>query len=365
MAQHPYKDAPAYAFWRRSVADMPLHEVDPVIRAEFAISKTDRVATAGSCFAQNISRHLRQHGFNYYVAERAHPIASTQIAHQYNYGTFSARYGNIYTARQLVQLLKRAYDEFRPEEDIWETEDGRFIDPFRPQIQPDGFSTRTEYDTDRVSHFAKVRDLIEQLDVLVFTLGLTECWRSRADGAVFPLCPGVAGGTFDPARHEFINFGVDEIAGDLLELIDWICKRNTKAKIILTVSPVPLIATAENRHVLVSTAYSKSVLRVAAEMVSTARPAVAYFPSYEIVAGSFNKGQYFAGDLRSVTEEGVSHVMRLFLKHYMGATDSVSATIAPGPEQQRVSNTETAEMAALVELNCDEEALDRPTNARR
>jgi len=365
MAQHPYEDAPAYAFWRRSVADMPLHEVDPVIRAEFAISKTDRVATAGSCFAQNISRYLQQQGFNFYVAEKAHPIVSRQLAHQYNYGTFSARYGNIYTARQLVQLLKRADDEFRPEEDIWETEDGRFIDPFRPQIQPDGFSTRTEYSADRATHLAKVRGLIEQLDVLVFTLGLTECWRSRADGAVFPLCPGVAGGTFDPARHEFINFGVDEIAGDLLESIDWIRKRNTKAKIILTVSPVPLIATAENRHVLVSTAYSKSVLRVAAEMVSTARPAVAYFPSYEIVAGSFNKGRYFANDLRSVTEEGVSHVMRLFLKHYMGATDIASVTIAPGPEHQRVSNTETAEMAALVELNCDEEALDRPTIAQR
>jgi hypothetical protein len=97
-------------------------------------------------------------------------------------------------------------------------------------------------------------------------------------------------------------------------------------------------------------------------MVSKARSGVAYFPSYEIVAGSFNRGRYFAGDLRSVTEEGVNHVMRLFLKHYMGATDSASAALAPEPEQQSARNTETAEMATLVELNCDEEALDRPTN---
>ena len=42
---------------------------------------------------------------------------------------------------------------------------------------------------------------------------------------------------------------------------------NPGVRVLLTVSPVPLIATYEPRHVLVSTTYSKSVLRVAAEQV--------------------------------------------------------------------------------------------------
>jgi hypothetical protein len=48
--------------------------------------------------------------------------------------------------------------------------------------------------------------MFETLDVLVFTFGLTESWRNRADGAIFPLAPGVAGGEFHGDRYEFVNF---------------------------------------------------------------------------------------------------------------------------------------------------------------
>lgn len=361
MTENPYKNLPAYAFWRRSVAEPPPDDVDPVVRAAFPITQHERVATAGSCFAQHIARHLHDNGFNYYVTEKAHPIASPQLARDFNYGTFSARYGNIYTSRQLLQLLKRAYGEFHPEDDIWQSEDGSFVDPFRPQIQRGGFVSRDEYAADRSQHFARVREAVEGLDVFVFTLGLTECWRSRVDGAAYPLCPGVAGGTFDPAKHEFVNLNIDEVRSDLVESVDRIRAHNPKAKVIFTVSPVPLIATAEDRHILVSTTYSKSVLRVAAEMVSQVRPSVAYFPSYEIITGNFNRGRYFASDLRSVTEEGVQHVMRLFFKHYMGATGvSPGASEMPTPAKgAEARDAHIAEMAQLAQVNCDEEALDR------
>ena len=58
----------------------------------------------------------------------------------------------------------------------------------------------------------------ETLDVFVFTLGPTELWRSREDGAAFPLCPGVLGGDCSPARHEFVNLGVDDVVADI-----WTC----------------------------------------------------------------------------------------------------------------------------------------------
>jgi hypothetical protein len=133
-------------------------------------------------------------------------------------------------------------------------------------------------------------------------------------------------------------------------------------KLILTVSPVPLVATAESRHVVESTCYSKSVLRVASEIVRQRRRYVAYFPSYEIITGSFTRGSFFAPDCRSVTEDGVAHVMRIFLKHFAkselpGATFEVSA-----PEAAR--DKHLTEMARLVELNCDEEVLDREAPKR-
>jgi hypothetical protein len=48
--------------------------------------------------------------------------------------------------------------------------------------------------------------MFEKLDVFTFTLGLTEAWRNRNDGAVFPLPPGVSGGEMNDQRYEFINF---------------------------------------------------------------------------------------------------------------------------------------------------------------
>ncbi len=121
---------------------------------------------------------------------------------------------------------------------------------------------------------------------------------------------------FDETKHVLVNLSVRDVIDDLNAAIKFILAKNAQARFLLTVSPVPLVATAEPRSVLVSTTYSKSVLRVAAEEVSQAYNTVAYFPSYEIITGNYTRGRYFADDLRSVTEEGVSHVMRLFMEHY-------------------------------------------------
>src|SRR3954447_22900715 len=58
-------------------------------------------------------------------------------------------------------------------------------------------------------------------------------------------------------------------------------------------------------------------LRVACEKIVKGCKNVAYFPSYEIVTGGFGKTSYFAEDCRLVTEEGVAHVMRVFMRHHV------------------------------------------------
>jgi GSCFA family len=361
MAEHPYRSLPEGNFWKPSIAAPSYDRVDPVISGKFRIGRSDRVATAGSCFAQHIARHLQRAGFSYLVTEQPHPLVPAGLAQKYGYGLFTARYGNVYTSRQLLQLLYRAYGLFEPEEDFWLRPDGRVIDPFRPQIQPNGFASMAEYRADRRQHFAAVRRAIEELDVFVFTLGLTEGWVSRADGAAYPLCPGVAGGRFDPTRHAFLNLRVHEVIEDLQEAIACIRARNARARFILTVSPVPLLATAEPRSVLAATTYSKSVLRVAAEEIAGQAPWIAYFPSYEIVTGQHARGRYFADDLRSVTEEGVSRVMQLFFQHYADvgqspASSTTSPTAMPEPAPQ------SAELRKSLAVMCDEEALERDRN---
>ncbi len=355
MNSHPYTNVPARAHWRRSISRVPYAEVDPVGTPRFSIGRDDKVATAGSCFAQHIARHLKSGGFCYYVAEDAHPIFSPYYAEMFNFGLFSARYGNIYTSRQLVQLFERAHGQFVPDEEAWLEPDGSYVDPFRPTCNPGGFASLAELRGDRDQHLAAVRTMFHELDVFVFTLGLTECWRARSDGATYPVCPGTAGGTFDGAKYEFVNLTAEDVIADLRKFLGYLASVNPSARVVLTVSPVPLVATAEDRHVLASTTLSKSVLRLAADVISREHANTAYFESYEIITGNFNRGRYFGDDLRSVTEEGVSHVMRLFLKHYAGVDDGqIEASVAPAPAQDSFINDMRNAMAVI----CDEEALD-------
>jgi hypothetical protein len=324
--------------------------MDPVVQAKFRLQRGDRIATAGSCFAQHIAQWLRGHGFNYLVTETAHPLLPPDIAGRFNYGLYTARFGNIYTSRQWLQLIQRAYGQFHPSDDIWR-QDGRFYDPFRPSIQPDGFATEREYRLDRASHFAAVRTALETMDVLVFTLGLTECWASTDDGAVYPVCPGVVAGRYDPARHTMLNLSVTETLADLQTAVQTIRGVNPDFRMIVTVSPVPMAATALDRHVTVSNTYSKSVLRVAAEMLAQ-DPAIAYFPSYEIITSPSLRGRYYAADLRSVTADGVDHVMRLFELH---CTEGAGPAASNEPEAAPDHFDKLKDMVAVL---CDEEALD-------
>lgn len=356
MKVNPYKALPDKAFWRRAIATSPRSKVDPVGTFDLRIEPETKVATAGSCFAQHIARHLKKSGYNHYVAEPGHPIVPASVRAKNNYGLFSARYGNIYTARQLLQLFQRAYGDFTPLETEWQERRDIFLDPFRPTVQPGGFISREELQCDRRQHFAAVRTMFETLDVFIFTLGLTECWRSIEDGAVFPLCPGVEGGSFNPNKYEFYNQSAEDVIEDLTRFRALLAQVNPKAEIIFTVSPVPLVATAEpGAHVLEATTYSKSVLRVATEALRRTYPNVHYFPAYEIITGAFSRGAYFAPDLRNVVEEGVSHVMRLFMVHAAGSSMSGAQT-----KSQRANDDDyLAAVGKMVEVECDEIALDK------
>jgi hypothetical protein len=352
---HPYIGKPDYQFWKKEKAIFDGGSFDPVTHVGFEIEASDKIVTAGSCFAQHVARYMSENGYNHYVAERAHPIFSDAQAAKHNYGMFSARYGNIYTAKQLKQLLLRAYGVFEPKESVWLNGDGVYVDPYRPQVQPRGFISKGELIADRDSHLSCVRDAIEKMDVFVFTLGLTECWFDKRDGAVFPLAPGVAGGEYNENIFGFKNIKFQEYVEDLLYSLSFIREKNPNVKVILTVSPVPLNATAENKHVYVASTYSKSCLRLVAEEVSEIVENCDYFPSYEIITSNYSRGSYFAKDCRDVLSSGVDWVMSVFGKHYFASTVN-QATLKVddlGSEPDHLD-----EMEDLIEVLCDEESID-------
>jgi hypothetical protein len=319
--------------------------------------------SAGSCFASNVRRYLEAADYRYTVTESPHPLWPEGIEEPY-YEAFSARYGNIYTPRQMAQLLERALGMFQPAEEYWEI-DGTLIDPFRPGLRHRARSV-AEFRALTKQHLRAVLQAVERSSVLVFTLGLTEAWISVDDGAVFPACPGTVAGVFAPERHKLRNFGVDEVTADLVRMISLARTINPDLKCILTVSPVPLVATASGRHVLVATTYSKAVLRVAADSVSRMLPDVAYFPAYELVTGPQAAGHAYEADLRNVTERAVSDVMAAFFATFLAdatGNASVDAELADdrptnGHLAAPVGSALQEAVASAMRARCEEEMMD-------
>jgi hypothetical protein len=346
----PYFDLPNSSRWDATMAGRPLLEINPHTLSPFKITPATRVGSGGSCFAQNITTALRNRGYNYFVTEAAPPFLSNDDAIKNNYGIFSARYGNLYTPLQWLQLIQRSVGSFTPSDQFWSDGKGRFFDLLRPRIKPHGFSSRLEMEADVRQHLRAVKALFEQVDVFVFTLGLTEGWQSTMDATIYPTCPGCgSAGDFDPTKYVFRNFSVAETTDHLSQVLKSLVLLNPTIKIILTVSPVPLMATMEQRHVLQATTYSKSVLRVAAEQIALAFDNVHYFASFEIITGTGNTQAYFASDRRSVTQDGIEHVMKCFFELY-GSTSETYQHVADS-----IPTTAKAVAARKAGIICDEE----------
>lgn len=308
----PYSNLPAAAYWRTGVVETDKTLWSDVFTPKFQITAETAIATAGSCFAQHIGRRLKGQGMTVLDAEPAPERLSAEDAKRLGYGIYSARYGNIYTPRQLRELLEDAAQDRVHEDLFWQKED-RFFDALRPAVEPDGFKNLSAAMKQRHAHLACVRHLLVDTDIFVFTLGLTETWMDAQAGRVMALAPGVIAGNYDPARYRFHNFTFDELVDDLEAIYTALTAVNPSMKLLLTVSPVPLTATASDEHVLAATTYSKAVLRAAAGEMSTIYNGIDYFPSYELVTTWAQDIPAFEANLRSVTPQMVDRVMSVFL----------------------------------------------------
>lgn len=378
----PYESQPKKAFWKNGVTRVKGPEFKEIYTPRFDIPKDAKIAAAGSCFAQHIGKQFKARGYNFMDAEPPPPMLPAELHQKYGYSMYSARYGNVYSIQQMLQLLMRAApttkknrtatenhvsqgrldrlkkrfgristpkttpkkSKFKPKEPFWEKE-GRWFDPFRPNIMPAGYESKEEAQADRDFHLKSVRRLIRNADVFVFTFGLTEAWVSKEDGAVLPTCPGTIAGEFNPQKYEFKNFNYIETFEAACEFIERARSMNPNLKFLFTVSPVPLTATATDQHVLPATVYSKSTLRAVCGDLYQKYDFVDYFPSFELVASHPMKAAAFAPNLRSVLPEGVERVM----SHFFGFDTPIEPNPTASTDAERPSQDDVVCEEAILE----------------
>lgn len=324
----PYSNLPSRNFWRTGINPQSHDSVYDLYEKKFSISKDQKIAVAGSCFAQHISKRLCEKNFSVLDMEPAPSEVGNQIASKFGYGVYSARYGNIYTTSHLWQLAQEAWGQLAPADAIWE-KDGRYFDALRPTVEPYGHKCPELVKIHRANHLQHVKKLFQKMDIFIFTFGLTESWIHKETGTVYPTAPGTVAGNFSSDTFEFHNMAANEVLANFLQFKNFIQRENPGVRYLLTVSPVPLTATATGNHVLTATTYSKSVLRAVAGQLSAEFDEIDYFPSYELIATHYSGGRFYNPNLRTVSQAGVDAVMRVFFsQHSNEGTPGVAAQVS-------------------------------------
>jgi len=258
------------------------------------IDKNTPISSIGSCFAVEIANHLSKNGYNY-------PLMQDEMTQERK---SSADWGAVYNVPCMKQIYQYSFESFNPIVRWWEK--GNYvIDPFRRDIA---------YDKNRKEKFFKRHaqnsyKILNNVEVMIFTLGMSEVWRDKRDKSTFWRV--VPKRLYDKNIHEFHIMTVDEIIDDLYEIKRIINTYNPKCKMILTVSPVPFFATfRQDTDVISANFNSKATLKVAVDQFIRNTKNTYYFPSYEYTL--FNHINPYKKDNRHVSPKVVNNIMKLF-----------------------------------------------------
>jgi hypothetical protein len=252
--------------------------------AERMIDQNTKIAAFGSCFATNISTYLQERGYNILTKKENKAYITTMGEGIVN--TFAIR-----------QQFEWAWLGTTPKVDLWH---GYEAESF-------GYDETVRLET---------REIFDQADVFIITLGLSEIWYDEPTGEVFwraiPL------DKYDATRHKFRVSTVNENLENLRVIHKLIRAHRPDAVIVFTLSPIPLQATFRPVACLAANAVSKAVLRVAIDElyreVSPTDSKLFYFPSYEVVMYLFNNA--WQADRRHVSSRFLRFNMEIFERFF-------------------------------------------------
>jgi hypothetical protein len=291
------------------------------------ITRTTPMASLGSCFAREIKRRLVQNGYNYIAEETHHPAATHA----------SAAWERVYNTFCMRQIFEYTFETWAPQIRWWTAPvSGKIQDPYRRVIL---YENLPQAQADFEDHRRHSRRALEQAQVLILTLGLTEIWQDKRDGSVISLPGGPyvnEGG--DMGRYEFRVSRYAQNLANLERIHAIMARHNPACKLLVTVSPVNLWATFRtDLDVISASCNSKSTLRAAADEFVDAHENVYYFPAFEM-AWLYRPitGNAFLADGREnyhVNKPTVKFIMRHFFEWYSREEDAKGA---PDPEKLEV-----------------------------
>jgi GSCFA family len=222
------------------------------------LSRGMRITAFGSCFAANITRHLSAIGFD--------------VSGDRDPEVYISRLGDAMVNTQaILGQFQWALENKTPDEALWH-----------------GFDAQA-YGCDEDIRL-RTRAVLLATEFFIVTLGLSEVWYDTVTGGTF--WRAVPEDAFDPARHKFRVQSFAQTKSDIEEIHRLIRTHVPNAKVLFTLSPIPLAATFRPVSCLTANAASKAIIRAALdefmrEHESELNQSLFYFPSMELVTRGF------------------------------------------------------------------------------
>lgn len=151
---------------------------------------------------------------------------------------------------------------------------------------------------------------LSQADVVIVTVGLNEAWFDTGTGTYLNNAPPAL--LAESGRFEVHVLGYEDVVGQLNRTIALVREVNALATIVLSVSPVPMLATFTDNDVICANARSKATLLAAAREVCSTSNSV-YFPSFEIVTHAA-PALAWNEDRRHPSTVMINHVVKAFVE---------------------------------------------------
>ena len=280
----------------------------PYVNQHKIMNKSTPIGSAGSCFAVEIAEVLQKEQFNYVITELGDKPDEEAVIDGYKVGSgkamYSANFGILFNTPSLLQLAQKGFGEKEFTKFLFQDNNGLHMDPYRENVF---FLSEKNYLRDYPKHVNAIKQTLLQSEVFIFTAGLNECWQ-LLDGTVISRNP--RRGFHHLIEHKVLT--VQENIDNIMGFFNIVKRYNPQFKLVLTLSPVPLLATGlgDTHHILEANTHSKAVLKVALEEVVKQHEDIYYLPSYELVTEAVQNP--WKEDHRHVTPETVSRVITMF-----------------------------------------------------
>lgn len=253
----------------------------PEISPSFHIEASSSIFTIGSCFARHIERALEQRGFQTpalrFSAPREELWAGTKMVP----GIL-----NKYTPYSMLNEIEFALGEDSGEKYLIPTDDGLYWDGQLHTTE----SVSLERGLERRQELRELyRNSIRQSPVVIITLGLVESWWDNEAKVYLNETVPLKLTKKCPERFQFEVLSPEKTFYAVERILQILHHESPNQKVLLTVSPIPLQRSFTGEDVVSANSYSKSVLRVAAEIVTRKFAHVDYYPSFESVTHSDRK----------------------------------------------------------------------------